>query len=122
MVPMTSQENRILKRMNNIIMEHARCMRLHDDFPLQLWDNVIEILIYLINKEIFSSLDGGILEEAWEGKTMNFIFCKVFGYEYFVHIDKKNRKKLDNNSKKYYFIGYRLDSLGHIVIMYSKKI
>ena len=34
-VPGTPQENGVSERMNRMIMEHARCMRLHARFPLQ---------------------------------------------------------------------------------------
>ena len=33
-VPGTPQENGVSERMNRMIMEHARCMRLHAGFPL----------------------------------------------------------------------------------------
>jgi transposase InsO family protein len=35
-VPGTPQENGVSERMNKTIMEHARSMRLHPGFPLQL--------------------------------------------------------------------------------------
>ena len=57
-----------VKKMNRMIMEHARCMRLHAGFPLQFWDDVINTVVYLINRGPSSALDGGILEEAWTGK------------------------------------------------------
>jgi hypothetical protein len=50
--------------MNRTIMEHARSMRFHDGFPLQLWADVVDFIIYLINKGPSSSLDGRIPEEA----------------------------------------------------------
>jgi hypothetical protein len=40
-------------------------------------------------------LDGGIPEEAWIGKKVNYSFLKTFGCEAFVHIDKENRTKLE---------------------------
>ena len=49
-VPGTPQENGVLERMNIMIMEHARCMRLHVGFPLEFWDDSIDIDVYLINK------------------------------------------------------------------------
>ena len=44
-------------------MEHARCMGLHAGSPLQFWDDVVDTVVYLINRGP-SDLDGGILEEA----------------------------------------------------------
>jgi hypothetical protein len=49
-VPRTPQENGVLERMNKTIMEHARSMRLHAGFPLQVWADVVDIVVYLINR------------------------------------------------------------------------
>ena len=69
-------------------MERARCMRLHAWFPLYFWDNAVDIVVYLINKGPSSTLDGGILEEAWTSKKLIYSFLRTFGCEAFIHIDK----------------------------------
>ena len=51
-----------------MIMERARCMRLHVGFPLHFWNDVVDTVIYLISRGPSSALDGGIPEEAWIGK------------------------------------------------------
>ena len=91
--------------MNRTIMECARSMRLHAGLPLQFWVDVVDIVVYLINKGPSSSLYGGIPEEAWIGKKVNYSFLKTFDYEAFVHIYKENRTKLEAKSKKCTFIG-----------------
>ena len=53
-----------------MIMEHARCMRLHAGFPLQFWADAVNTAVYLINRGPSSALDGGILEEEWTGKQV----------------------------------------------------
>jgi hypothetical protein len=58
-------------------------------------------------------LDGGIPEEAWTGKKVNYSFLKTFGCEVFVHIDKENRTKLEAKSKKCAFIGYGINHFGY---------
>ena len=69
-------------------MEHVRCMRFHAGFPLQFWADAVNNAIYLINRGPSSTLDGGIPEEAWTGKKVNYSFFRTFGCESFVHIDK----------------------------------
>jgi hypothetical protein len=80
--------------MNRTIMEHARSMRLHVGFPLQLWEDVVDSSIYLISRGPSSYLDG-IPEEAWMRKKVKYYFLKNFGCEPYVHIDKENRTKLE---------------------------
>ena len=79
-------------------MERARCMRIHAKFPLNLWANAIDIFVYLINRGLFMALDGGIPKEMWIGKKVNNSFLRVFGCEAFAHVDKEDRKKLDEKS------------------------
>lgn len=82
-VPRTIQENGVSKRMNTTIMERPRSMRLYARFPLQFWIDFVDTFVYLINRGPSSSLDGGILEEAWIGKKVNYSFMKTFGCETF---------------------------------------
>jgi hypothetical protein len=58
-------------------------------------------------------LDGGIPEEAWTGKKVNYYFLKTFGCEVFVHIDKENRTKIEVKSKKSNFIRYGVNDFGY---------
>ena len=90
-------------------MDHARCMRLHAGLPLQFWANVVDIVVYLINRGPSSSLDGGIPKEAWIGKKANYLFLRTFDCEAFVHIDKDNRTNPKAKSKKCTFIGYGIN-------------
>ena len=57
-----------------MIIECARCVRLHVGFPLQFWANVVDIIVCLINRGTASTLDGGILEEAWTGKKVKYCY------------------------------------------------
>ena len=118
----TPQENVVSERMSKTIMEHARCMRLDAGLPLQFWDDVVYSVVYLINrgpsstldggilKEAWtcknvinkgpsSTLDGGILEEAWTCKKVNYSFLRTFDCEAFVHIDKKIEQSLRLNPR-----------------------
>ena len=58
-------------------------------------------------------MDGRIPEEEWTGKKVNYSFLKTFGCEAFVHIDKENRTKLEEKSKKCTFIGYGVNDFGY---------
>jgi hypothetical protein len=120
-VPGTPQENGVSERMNRTIMERARSMRLHVGFPLKFSECVIDIVVYLINKGPSSSLDGIILEEACIGNKVNYYFLRTFGCEAFVHIDKKNRTKLEEKFKKCTFIGYGVNDFSYRLWDYENQ-
>ena len=89
--------------------------------PLQFWADVVDTVVYLINRGPSSSLDGGIPEEAWIGKKVKYSFLETFGYEAFVHINKENRKKLEVKSNKCTFIGYGVNDFGYHFYDYEKQ-
>jgi hypothetical protein len=99
--------------MNRTIMERARSMRLHVGFPLQFLVDVVDNVVYLINRGPSRSLDGRIPEAEWTGKKVNYSFLKTFSCEACVHIDKENRTKLESKSKKCTFIGYGVNDFGY---------
>ena len=99
--------------MNRTIMEHARSMRLHAALPLHMWEEAINIDIYLISRVPSTPLGFGILEEAWTSKKVSYSFLKTFGCEAFSHIDSENRTKLEAKSKKCVFVGYGINEFGY---------
>eukprot|EP00253_Pinus_taeda_P027437 PITA_27437 len=95
----TPQENGMLERMNKTIMECARCMRLHAGLSLQFWADVVDIVVYLINRGPSSSLDDGIPEEAWTDKIISsrdVIFNKKVLYK-----DQMQEKKQEKENREY---------------------
>ena len=96
-------------------------MRLHARFPLQFWEDAMDIFVYLINKGPSSSLNGDILEEACIGKKVNYSFLKTFNCEAFVHIDKENKTKLEENPRSVILLDMELMILV-IVCMIMKTI
>ena len=67
---------------------------------------VVSTTCYLINQSPTTTLDGGIPEEVWTDKNLNYSHLKIFGCEAFVHIPKENRTKLDDKYTKCIFMGY----------------
>ena len=112
-VPGTQKENGVSETMNRMIMERARCMRYHSGCPSQFWTDVVDIVVYLINRGPSSALDGGIPEGPWTSKQVKYSFLRTFGCESFFHIDKDDRTKIEAKSKKCTFIGYGVDDFGY---------
>ena len=86
---------------------------MHVGLPLHFWLDAVHTIVYLINKRPSNPLDGGILEEAWMGKKVNYSFLKTFGCEDFFLVDIENRTKLKAKSKKCTFIRYGVDEFGY---------
>ncbi|KAK2977018.1 hypothetical protein RJ640_022284 [Escallonia rubra] len=112
-VKRTPQENGLVERMNRSIMEQARCMRIHANLPLQLWAAAVDTTVYLINRSPASAFNGGIPEEEWSGKPINYSFLRVFRCIVYARIEKEEMKKLDSKSQKCVFIGYGGDGYGY---------
>ncbi|GAB2283339.1 hypothetical protein Dimus_017856, partial [Dionaea muscipula] len=52
-------------------------------------------------------------QEAWSGNRPKVHHLRVFGSRVFAHIPAQLRKKLDDRSKEYVFIGYDTSSKGY---------
>ena len=95
-------------------MERARTMRFHVGIPLNMWVEVVNTVVYLINRGPSNPLGCGIPKEAWTGKKVSYSFLKTFGCEAFAHINYENRTKMEAQSNKYVFVGYGIDEFGYI--------
>lgn len=58
-------------------MECARSMRLHASLPLNIWEEVVNTIEYLINRGPSAPLGYGIPEEAWTRKKVSYSFLKT---------------------------------------------
>jgi hypothetical protein len=63
----------------------------------------------------------GLPKEACTGKKVNYSILKTFGCEEFFDIDRENRTKLEEKSKKCTFIGYRVNDFGYLLWDYENK-
>ena len=90
-------------------MERARSMRLHVGFPLNMWVEDVNTIVYLINRGPSAPLVYGIPDEVWTNKKVSYSFLRTFGCEAFSNIDSENRTKLEDKSKKCVFVGYGIN-------------
>ena len=99
--------------MNKTIVERVRSMRLHAGLPLNMWVEVVNIDVYLINRGPSTPLGCGIPKEAWTSRKVSYSFLKTFSFEAFAHIDSENRTKMEAKSKTCIFVGYGIDEFGY---------
>ena len=61
-IPRTPQQNGVAERMNRILNERARSMRLHAGLPKTLWANAVSIVTYLINRGLLVPMEVKLLK------------------------------------------------------------
>jgi hypothetical protein len=69
-------------------------------------DEAFACLVYILNRSPTSSVQGKVHEENWSGSKVNVSHFKNFGCVSFCHVLEELRKKLEDRSEKYIFIGY----------------
>ena len=99
------QQNRVFERMNKTLMENARSMLSDASLTQDYWVEVVDTTCYLVNRSSMPTLVDKTLYEARDGKRTCLANLRVFGCDSFLHIPKERRKKLDNMSDKFIFIG-----------------
>ncbi|KAK2984915.1 hypothetical protein RJ640_001268 [Escallonia rubra] len=69
--------------------------------------------VYLSNRSPTRSVWNQTPQEAWSGYKPSVSHLKVFGSIAYVHVPDQQRKKLDDKSEKFIFIGYSQESKGY---------
>jgi hypothetical protein len=116
----------MVERKNRSILNMVRSMLKTKKMPKEFWAEVINCVIYLLNRYSTKSLNDITPQEAWNRrkpslslercstKSLNDItpqeawnrrkpsvsYLKVFGSIGYVHLDDQVRTKLDDKSKK----------------------
>ena len=94
------------ERLNRIIGEIARCIRLNAGLPKVFWAKAVNMACYILNQSPRVVLDGKVAEEIWIGKEVDYSSMRIFGCLAYVHIPIKERSKLDSKSKKCIFLKF----------------
>ena len=97
-----AQQNGVAKRMNIMLMEKARIMLSCVGMVQELWEEVVGMVCYLVNRYPLKTLVGKTLYEKWDGNNPSLEHIRVFGCEAFLHVLKSI---LDKKFEKCIFIG-----------------
>lgn len=112
-VPYTPQQNGVAERYNRSIMEKVRSMLVESNSQKQMWAEAANTAVYLLNRSPTKKVKDATPEEKWTGSKIDLSHLRVFGCRGYVHIPDKIRKKLDEKSKEYIFVGYSETSVGY---------
>ena len=79
----------------------------------EFWAEAVGTACYLVNRSPSSALDDKTPQEVLTGKEPSFTHIKVFVFDAYIHVPKKNRSKLDKKAEKCNFIGYKYGFKGY---------
>ena len=105
-IPYTPQQNFIVERKNRTLMKMARCMLHARNMDPMFWAETINTTPYIINRSPTIVFKHKTAKEAWSGRKPTLDHFEVFGYDAYVHIAEKKRKKLDKKTHKCMMVSY----------------
>ena len=108
----TPQHNGIAERANRTIVEMARSMLLHAHLPSYFWEYAVMTAVYIRNRCLSTQHKTKTPEELWTGRKPYIKHFRVFGCDAYLHIQDKERNKLDPKAIKGIFIGYSAEQQG----------
>ncbi|GJV97011.1 retrovirus-related pol polyprotein from transposon TNT 1-94 [Tanacetum coccineum] len=76
------------------------------NIPKEFWAEAVQCAVYIQNRCPHVKLVDKTPQESWSGVKPMVSHFKVFGSVAYAHIPDQTRKKLDDKSKMYVFIGY----------------
>ncbi|KAK2983322.1 hypothetical protein RJ640_016060 [Escallonia rubra] len=112
-IPYSPQHNGVVERKNRSIVKMTRSMLKSKNLPKEFWAEAVDCAVYLSNRSPTRSVWNQTPQEAWSGYKPSVSHLKVFGSIAYVHVPDQQRKKLDDKSEKFIFIGYSQESKGY---------
>ncbi|RVW66143.1 Retrovirus-related Pol polyprotein from transposon TNT 1-94 [Vitis vinifera] len=83
----TPQQNGVAERMNQTLVQRARCMRIDAGLSKKFWAEAVNTAAYLVNRSPSTAIDFKTPQEVWSGKPSNYSGLKIFGCPAYAHIE-----------------------------------
>ncbi|KAJ4715305.1 Retrovirus-related Pol polyprotein from transposon TNT 1-94 [Melia azedarach] len=99
----TPQHNGVAERMNQTLLERARCMLSNAELTRRFWVEAVSTTCYLINRGPHTGINLKTPFEVWSGKPADYSNLRAFGCTVYYHI---NEGKLEPRTKNGVFVGY----------------
>ena len=95
-IPITPQQNDVVKRKNRVIQEMARAMLYNKDVARNLWGEAVNTVCHMVNMVYFRPGTKKTPYELWKGRKPNVKYFRIFGSTYFILKDRENVGKFDS--------------------------
>jgi len=113
--PYTPQQNGVVERRNQTIVEMARCLLKSKGVPCKFWGEAVVTAVYILNRAPTKSLHNMTPFEAWYGKKPRVDHLRTFGCLVHVKVVGTGITKLYDRSTKMVFLGYESGTKGYRV-------
>jgi len=100
------QENGVDEIKNQPIMNISMSMIKDKNLSNDFWDEVVPCSDYILNISPKKCVKYKLPQEPWSGRKSIVSHLKFFCFISYAHVPKNLRRKHDNMSEKYIFIGY----------------
>ncbi|CAB0004008.1 unnamed protein product, partial [Nesidiocoris tenuis] len=116
------QSNGVAERYMRSIVEKCRSMLITSNSSKRMWAEAANTAAYVINRCPTKKLGKSTPEECWTGKKVDLRHLRVFGCKAFAHVLGSQRKKLDDKSKAYTFVGYSETTKGYRLLDENQRL
>jgi len=108
-----TQQNGVVERRNQTVVEMARCMLKSMNVPAKFWGEAVLTAVYVLNRSPTKSLQGKTPFEAWHHRKPHVGHLRTFGCVANVKKIGPGINKLSDRSSKVVFIGYESGTKGY---------
>jgi hypothetical protein len=111
----TPQQNGVVERRNQTVVEMARCLLKSMGVPARFWGEAVKTAVYLLNRAPTKSLNEMTPFEAWFGRKPSVKHLRTFGCKAYVKKVGPGISKLSDRSVPCVFLGYEPGTKGYRV-------
>ena len=112
----TPQQNSIVERKHNYILNITRCLMFQSKLPKVFWSYAISHFVFLINRLPSPIICDKSPFEMLYNRMPDLSNLKIFGCLYFASTLEQNRNKLDPRARKCIFLSFKPRTKGYIII------
>lgn len=119
--PNSPAENGLAERCWRSVSERTRCMMMDVKAPKGTWSLAMTTAAHLENRLPTKALGQKSPYEAMSGKKPDLSGMRVWGSAVYVHVEKKDRRKLDPKALEGRLVGYDRESGAYLVWMLGTR-